>query len=94
MKPDRPLLVSFVCLAAGLSIILGYCHGSTSLTIAYPFSGTVLRVAFTTAGPGVIGGLALTILGALLLIWSFIAAIVSQVRSFSASDEPRNRILE
>ena len=94
LKPDRPLIFSVLLLAGGLAVIFGYCHGNTGLTAAYPFSGTVLHVDFTTVGPGVLGGLALTALGALLLAWSFIVAILSQMRLLGAHDAPPERLMD
>jgi hypothetical protein len=94
VKPDIPLICSVVLLAVGLSLILGYCHDSSSFAAAYPFSGTNLHLDLSEAGPGVLGGLALTIIGALLLVWAFIAAIVSQVGHWLTSEEPRERLLD
>ncbi len=94
MKPDRPLIISVLCLAIGLGVILGYCNGTSSLSAAYPFSGTVLHVNITTVGVGVLGGLFLTGLGLLLLVWSFIAAIVSQIGLMMDSDAAPDRLLE
>ncbi len=94
MKPDRPLIFSVLLLAGGLAVILGYCHGNTNFTAAYPFSGTILHVDFTTVGPGVLGGLALTFLGAILLVWSFLAAIVNQFRLMTASETQPERLLD
>jgi hypothetical protein len=94
VKPDLPLICSVVVLTTGLALIFGYCHGATSFAAAYPFSGTNLHVEFSEVGPGVLGGLALTALGALLLAWAFIAAIVSQVGHWLASEEPTERLLD
>ncbi len=101
MKPDRPLLASVVSLAGGIGVILGYCHGTTSFSAAYPFSGSVLHIDLTTIGPGVLGGLALIALGLLLMAWALIAAIVSQIillasghdRDYDRDGEPQ-RLLE
>lgn len=94
MKPDRPLICSVLLLAAGLTLILAYCHGNSGFTAAFPFSGTILHVDFTTTGPGVLGGLALICAGILLLLWSFLAAIVSQISLLLASDAPPERLLD
>jgi hypothetical protein len=94
VKPDIPLICSVILLAAGLSLIFGYVHGNTSFAAAYPFSGTMLHVDFSEVGPGVLGGMALTALGALLLAWAFIAAIVNLVGRWLASEEPTERLLD
>ena len=80
MKPDRPLILSVLLLAAGLGLIFGYCHGSAGLTAALPISGASFNLCTTTTGPGAVGGFALMVLGLLLLIWSWLSAIVSQIR--------------
>lgn len=94
VKPDRPLIVSVPCLVAGLGVILGYGNGSSSFAAAYPFSGTILRIDITTVGVGVLGGLMLTLIGLLLLAWSFIASIVSQISLMMGSDTRTERLLE
>src|SRR5580692_3958457 len=94
MKSDRPLIVSVLLLAAGLALILVYCHGNTNLSAAYPLSGSTLHVELTTAGPAVLGGILLTALGLLLLAWAFLAAIVSQLAELLHSDKPAERLLD
>lgn len=94
MKPDRPLIGSVLFLAAGLGIIFGYCHGNSSITAAYPFSGTVLHVDFTTVGPGVLGGLVLAAIGLFLMVWSFIAAIVRQISLMLAAESAPDKLLD
>jgi hypothetical protein len=94
MRVDRPLLGAVLFLGAGMALIIGYCHGTTGFSAAYPFSGSVLHLEMTTTGPGVLGGLALMVIGALFLVWSVLAAIVSL---FTWHDEPRRvreRIVE
>ena len=80
MKPDRPLILSVIMLAAGLGIIFGYCHGTVGLNVAVPVSGASFILCTTTTGPGALGGFALTVLGVLLLIWALICAIIGQIR--------------
>jgi hypothetical protein len=79
MKPDRPVIGAIVCLATGVALIVAYCHGSTGVNIAYPFSGSTLHIDLNTVGPAVPGGLIFLALGILLLAWSLLAAIVSQI---------------
>ena len=79
MRPDRPVIGAVVCLATGVALIVAYCHGTTGANIAYPFSSSSLHIDLTTTGPGVPGGLILLALGILLLAWSLLAAIVSQI---------------
>ncbi len=96
MKPDRPLIASVLFLAAGLGVIIGYCHGSTNFTASYPFAGSILHIDMNTTGPGVLGGLLCTAVGVVLLVWAFIAAIVSQIGRWMSSedDRPTERLLE
>lgn len=86
MRVDRPFLAAVLFLGGGLALIIGYCHGTTGFSAAYPFSGSVLHIDMTTTGPGVLGGLALMVIGALFVVWTFLAAIVSL---FTWRDEPR-----
>jgi hypothetical protein len=86
MKSDWLLILSVLCLGFGLGVILGYCTDHSSFAAAYPFARSVLHVDFTTVGPGVLGGLALLLLGCVLLVWAFFAAILGQIRSIGEED--------
>lgn len=95
MKSERPLLGSVLFLATGLGLILGYCQGATSFNAAYPFSGSTLHIDLTTSGPAVLGGLALTAVGLLLLLWAVLAAIVGQIGALAGgSDREPERLLD
>jgi hypothetical protein len=86
MRADRPLIGAVLFLGAGLGLIIGYCHGTTGFNAAYPFTGSILHIDMTTTGPGVLGGLLLAMVGALFLVWAFLAALVSL---FTWNQEPR-----
>jgi hypothetical protein len=58
---------------------VAWCHGATGFSIVYPFSSSTLHLDLTTNGPAVIGGIFLTAIGVLFLVWSLFAAIVSQI---------------
>jgi hypothetical protein len=96
MKPDRPLIVSALLLAAGLGLIFGYCHGTVGLNAAIPVSGASFNLCTTTTGPGALGGFALTVLGLLLLIWAVLWAVVGQIRLLGPGrkreEPPKNEI--
>lgn len=91
MRCERSLIASVVLLVAGLSLIFGYCHGVTSLSAGYPLSNSALHLDFTTTGPGVPGGIALTVVGVLLLVWALCGAIVGEItRFFHRSEEAQS----
>ena len=96
MKPDRPLIVSVLLLAAGLGLIFGYCHGTVGLNAAIPVSGASFNLCTATTGPGALGGFALTVLGLLLLIWALVCAIMGQIRLLGPGrkreEPPKNEI--
>lgn len=79
MRADRPLIAAVLCLAGGLALIIIYCTGASSMSAAYPIAISSLHVELTVTGPAELGGLALTALGLVLLVWAFLAAIVDQV---------------
>jgi hypothetical protein len=91
MRSDRPLILALLFLGAGLGVIIGYCNGTTGFSASYPFTGSVLHVELTTTGVGVMGGLVATAIGALLLVWAFLAAIVSL---FTGPAVARERVVE
>ncbi len=74
MRADRPLIGAVIFLGIGLGVIFGYCHGTTGFSVAYPLSGSVLHLDFTTSGQGVLGGVICAAIGVFLLIWAFFAA--------------------
>ncbi|MFZ0305678.1 MAG: hypothetical protein WAL75_23515 [Terracidiphilus sp.] len=91
MRSDRPLILAVIFLGAGLGVIIGYCSGTTGFSASYPFTNSILHLDMTTTGPGVVGGLAATAIGVLLLIWAFFAAIVSL---FTGPAVGRTRVVE
>jgi hypothetical protein len=95
MRIDRPLVAAVISLGWGVGLIIGYCKGTTGLNAAYPFAGSMLHLDITTTGPGAIGGLALIAVGALLLLWSFIAALgtVFSGGEETAEDEERYSVV-
>ena len=94
MRPDRPVIGGVVCLATGIALIVAYCHGATSASAVYPFSGSTLHIELTTTGPAVLGGLLLTAIGVLFLVWSLLAAIVSQISLLFHRGDRMESILE
>jgi hypothetical protein len=86
MRSDRPLIVSVLLLASGLSLIFGYCTGTAGFNAAYPAAGASLHFAITTMGPAAMGGVVLTSLGLLMLVWALICAIVGQIQMISSPD--------
>ncbi len=87
MRADRPLILGAVCLASGVSLILSYCQGTTSMNAAFPFAGSAMHLEMTLNGPAVLGGTALIAAGLLLLVWAVIAAFVSQFRLLGGTDD-------
>ena len=100
MKSERPLIAAGLLLASGLGLIFGYCHGTTNLNAAYPMATSAFHLDITTSGPAALGGVALTAVGVLSLLWALVAAVVSQIRllfGHSSEDDritARDRILE
>jgi uncharacterized membrane protein len=69
------LIVSVLCLAVGVGLIFGFCNGTTGFNFGYPMSGTSLHIDITTKGIPALSGLALSLLGAFLLVVSFFIAL-------------------
>lgn len=91
MKPL--ILISVVCLAAGVSVLFAYCNGTTGFTAGYPFSNTSLHLEITTTGVPALAGVPLTLLGAFLLILAWFVALFSRRKKRDDADEiaPRRR---
>ena len=80
MKSDRMVIFAILFLAAGLGLIFGFTHGTTGLSVGYPFSATNLHVDITTTGVPALLGVPLLAAGTVLLFFALIAAIASQFR--------------
>jgi uncharacterized membrane protein YphA (DoxX/SURF4 family) len=91
MRSDRPLILALIFLGAGLGVLIGYCNGTTGFSASYPFTNSILHLEMTTTGVGVVGGVVATAIGLLLLVWAFLAAIVSL---FTGPSVARERVVE
>jgi signal transduction histidine kinase len=92
MKSDGPLILAVLFLAAGLTIIFTYGHGTAGFNAAYPFAAANLNMSISTAGPAAIGGLALTALGALIMVGALLCAVVGQFRVVSYDRNQPDRL--
>jgi hypothetical protein len=63
-------------------MIFGYGVGTVGFNAAYPVSAASMQMSISTTGPAAIGGLGLTALGLLLMIWALVCAIVGQFVNF------------
>jgi hypothetical protein len=88
MRSERPLIASMLFLATGLTLIFGYCTGTSSFSAGFPVASSSLHVDLTTIGPAALGGVALVAAGVLLLVWALLMAIVGQISLlFHRADE-------
>ncbi|HWA95479.1 MAG TPA: hypothetical protein VG844_12830 [Terracidiphilus sp.] len=99
MRADRPLILAVLLLAAGLGLIFGYCHGNASLSVNYPFAGSVVKLNIQTYGPAAVSGPVLTLLGLIALVWAFLCAVFTQFgfggnRGKDEDDGAPTRLLE
>jgi hypothetical protein len=92
MRSERPLIAAVVFLATGLSLIFGYCTGTTSFNAAYPLEASALHLDVTTIGPAAVGGMALVAFGLLLLVWALLGALVGQIGLLANNSREPDRI--
>ena len=88
MNCERILIFAVLLLAAGLGLIFGYCHGSIGLTAGSPLSGSSLQLSITTTGVPALAGTALTLLGAVALLWALVEAVL-QLRPVEQHRSPQ-----
>jgi hypothetical protein len=88
MNTRRLLIASFVFLATGVYLLFAFCHGTTGLQAGDTLSSNSIKIDMTTTGYPEIAGVPLTLIGSLLLMISFVAAIVGEIRSFRKKKEP------
>jgi hypothetical protein len=88
-NPLKPLLlISVVLLAAGVGLLFAYCHGTTGATYGDSLSSASIHIDMTTTGWPVLVGLPLTLLGALLLVLAWIAALFTRSSPKASDDDP------
>ena len=75
MRADRPVLISAVFLAAGLSVLFCYGTAGSGLSAALPISNSGFHLTLATGGGAAIGGVILTIIGLLCFIWAIFASL-------------------
>jgi hypothetical protein len=80
------IIISIACLAIGVGLICYYCNGSTNFSFAFPLSGASLHIDITTSGAPALIGLLLTILGAVLVMITWLIALI---RPLSRQDTQR-----
>ena len=85
------LVVAVVCLAAGIGVIFGYCHGTTGLSFGYPLSASSIHIDITTTGAGVPVAVGLVAVGAFLLIVATIIAVIGLFRRRDEMEPTRRR---
>ena len=75
MRADRPILISAVFLATGLSVLFCYGTAGSGLSAALPISNSGFHLTLVTGGGAAIGGVILTIIGVLCFIWAIFASL-------------------
>ncbi len=75
MRAERSLLVSAVFLAAGITTLFYYGTASSGISAAIPWSNSHFHLNLIVNGPAAIGGVVLTAIGVLFLIWAILGAL-------------------
>lgn len=91
MRSDRPVIAAAIFLAAGLSVIFCYGTSGSGLNAALPFANSSFHLSVATSGPAAIGGVVLTIIGVLFLIWAILAALAWHWRLLTGQEKRRER---
>jgi uncharacterized membrane protein len=92
MNTRRLLIASFLFLASGVSLVCGYCNGTTGFAANIPVSGSSVKIDITTTGLPALAGLPLTVLGLLLLVISVFAAIIGEIRAPRVKKKPTEAV--
>ena len=86
------VLIAGLCLAAGIVVLFGYCHGTAGFSLAYPLTAASIRVDVTASGVAAITGAGLVLLGCLALVLAWFGALFSRSpRPAREESEPRRR---
>jgi hypothetical protein len=96
MRTGRVLIAAVLFLGVGVWVLFAYCHGSAGLNFSSDLTGNKVSLDLTTVGTPMLVGLPLVGIGMLLMLISFISAIVIQFRKppeVSREDEaPRREV--
>ncbi|MGP8269896.1 MAG: hypothetical protein ACLQLH_07505 [Terracidiphilus sp.] len=87
LRSDRPLILAILLLAAGLGLIYAYGTGTANFDAAYPVDHALLQLSIATHGVAAIGGLVLTAMGILALVFALIYAIIGQIQLIGWSEK-------
>jgi uncharacterized membrane protein len=85
------LIVSVLCLVAGVELIFAFSSGGTSFSLAHPITSSALHVDITTEGLPAFAGVTLSALGALLLAMAWLIAVFKRTRPKVAVETPKRR---
>ncbi|HEY3929792.1 MAG TPA: hypothetical protein VGL89_15580 [Candidatus Koribacter sp.] len=76
MNRQKMIIVATVALALGLVWLVSYSNGTAGFNVANPVAGSKFSVSLITTGWPALGGMALTVVGVLLLLASAVTSIV------------------
>lgn len=76
MNREKLIVGSVLFLAIGLAWIISYWNGSIGFNAAHPIAGSVFSMNITVTGWPALGGVLLSLLGALLLLFSGVVAVI------------------
>jgi hypothetical protein len=83
--------MAVVCLAAGIGVLIAFCHGATGIQLAFPLSAASVHVDITTTGIPAILGFVLTAAGAFLLIVATVIALVGLLSRSGHNSQVKRR---
>ncbi len=76
MNRQKMILGAVLFLAIGIVWITSYWNGSVGLSAAHPVAGSTFTMNITVTGWPALGGVLLSVLGAVLLLISAVMAVV------------------
>jgi hypothetical protein len=82
MRADRLFIITGIFLGVGLWCLFAFCHGNVGVGFALPVASTKFNMDITTMGVPALVGMPLTVIGLVLLVISFVAAIIGQFRPY------------
>ena len=85
------LVTAVVCVAVGLWVLFAFCHGTAAVQFGTSISEASVHIDITTTGVPSIFGIALTGLGAFLLIVATMIALVGMFRHNGETGRTKRR---
>lgn len=91
MKPKILFIAALLCFFLGLVLLISAWNGNSSVTAAWPISGSVVKLSGSATGWRPMAGLAGLLLAVVLFLWGLISLVTRPLRRRSQERLPQSQ---